>query len=71
METAEDEWWVRMERAETIDYSVRASAPGASNPELTDTTSACPPRQVTSNITFASMITNTQKQLQLCLLQLL
>ncbi|GIX76284.1 hypothetical protein CDAR_418481 [Caerostris darwini] len=32
METAEDEWWRRMERAETIDYSVRASAPGASNP---------------------------------------
>ncbi|GIY13441.1 hypothetical protein CEXT_814361 [Caerostris extrusa] len=40
METAEDEWWRRMERAETIDYSVRASAPGASNPELMDTMSA-------------------------------
>ncbi|GIY74303.1 hypothetical protein CEXT_372161 [Caerostris extrusa] len=38
METAEDEWWRRMERAETMDYSVRKSAPGASNPELMDTT---------------------------------
>ncbi|GIY23392.1 hypothetical protein CDAR_415831 [Caerostris darwini] len=26
METAEDEWWKRMERAETIAYSVLASA---------------------------------------------
>ncbi|GIY09484.1 hypothetical protein CDAR_117231 [Caerostris darwini] len=37
METAEDEWWRRMERAETMDYSVRESAPGASNPELMET----------------------------------
>ncbi|GIY45087.1 hypothetical protein CEXT_808701 [Caerostris extrusa] len=40
METAEVEWWRRMERAETIDYSVRGSAPGASNPEIIDTTCA-------------------------------
>ncbi|GIY69252.1 hypothetical protein CEXT_259621 [Caerostris extrusa] len=40
METAEDEWWRRMERAVTMDYSVRESAPGASNPELMETTCA-------------------------------
>ncbi|GIY89436.1 hypothetical protein CDAR_608301, partial [Caerostris darwini] len=40
METAEDERWRRMERAETIDYSVRESASGASNPELMETTCA-------------------------------
>ncbi|GIY08177.1 hypothetical protein CEXT_536681 [Caerostris extrusa] len=40
METVEDEWWRRMERAETMDYSVRESAPGASNPALMDTTCA-------------------------------
>ncbi|GIX74310.1 hypothetical protein CDAR_88751, partial [Caerostris darwini] len=48
METAENEWWVRMERAETIDW---ASAPGASNPELMDTTSASiPSERLTSPI---------------------
>ncbi|GIX89353.1 hypothetical protein CDAR_393281 [Caerostris darwini] len=46
METAEDEWWVRMELAETIDYSVRGSAPGLSNPELMDTTSASIPTEL-------------------------
>ncbi|GIX68325.1 hypothetical protein CEXT_237331 [Caerostris extrusa] len=40
METAEDEWWRRMERAETMDYSVRESTPGANNPELMETTCA-------------------------------
>ncbi|GIY13943.1 hypothetical protein CDAR_85461 [Caerostris darwini] len=45
METAEDEWWRRMERAARIDYSVRGSAPGASNqpminPELMNATCA-------------------------------
>ncbi|GIY61212.1 hypothetical protein CDAR_568121 [Caerostris darwini] len=44
METAEDEWWMRMERAKTIDYSVRASAPGASNPELMELQWSCWPR---------------------------
>ncbi|GIZ03311.1 hypothetical protein CEXT_276771 [Caerostris extrusa] len=29
MEAAEDEWWRRMERDATMDYSVRESAPGA------------------------------------------
>ncbi|GIY97202.1 hypothetical protein CEXT_793731 [Caerostris extrusa] len=38
METAEDEWWRRMECEATSDYTVRTSAPGASNPELMDTT---------------------------------
>ncbi|GIX72561.1 hypothetical protein CDAR_5871 [Caerostris darwini] len=40
MEGAEDEWWRRMERDATMDYSVRESAPGASNPELMETTCA-------------------------------
>ncbi|GIZ00834.1 hypothetical protein CEXT_440961 [Caerostris extrusa] len=40
IETAEDEWWRRMERAETMDYTVRESTPGASNPELMETTCA-------------------------------
>ncbi|GIY40767.1 hypothetical protein CDAR_395011 [Caerostris darwini] len=40
MEAAEDEWWRRMERDATMDYSVRESAPGASNPELMETTCA-------------------------------
>ncbi|GIY58819.1 hypothetical protein CDAR_227611, partial [Caerostris darwini] len=40
METTEDEWWRRMERADTMDYSVRESTPGASNPELMETTCA-------------------------------
>ncbi|GIX88080.1 hypothetical protein CDAR_589901 [Caerostris darwini] len=33
----------RMEHDATIDYSVRASVPGASNPELMDTTCAAIP----------------------------
>ncbi|GIY78150.1 hypothetical protein CDAR_444781 [Caerostris darwini] len=52
METAEDEWWRRMERAETIDYSVEASAPGASNPELMDTTSAAIPSELLASPIF-------------------
>ncbi|GIY87321.1 hypothetical protein CEXT_640561 [Caerostris extrusa] len=52
METAEDEWWRRMERAETIDYSVRASAPAASNPELMDTTSASIPSELLASPIF-------------------
>ncbi|GIY02764.1 hypothetical protein CDAR_588041 [Caerostris darwini] len=40
MEAAEDEWWRRMERDATMDYSARESAPGASNPELMDATCA-------------------------------
>ncbi|GIY81164.1 hypothetical protein CDAR_548101 [Caerostris darwini] len=49
METVEDEWWRRMESVETIDYSVRASAPGASNPELMDTTRASIPSELLSS----------------------
>ncbi|GIY66090.1 hypothetical protein CDAR_170321 [Caerostris darwini] len=52
METAEDERWVRMERAETIDYSVRESAPAASNPELMDTTSASISSELLASPTF-------------------
>ncbi|GIY87326.1 hypothetical protein CEXT_640581 [Caerostris extrusa] len=52
METAEDEWWRRMERAETIDYSVRASAPAASNPELMDTTSVSIPSELLASPIF-------------------
>ncbi|GIY47399.1 hypothetical protein CDAR_448811 [Caerostris darwini] len=40
MEAAEDEWWRRMERDATMDYSARESAPEASNPELMDATCA-------------------------------
>ncbi|GIY03050.1 hypothetical protein CDAR_30131 [Caerostris darwini] len=61
METAEDEWWVRMERAETIEYSVRASAPGASNPELMelmDTTSASIPSALLTSPTFPEKQSN-------------
>ncbi|GIX80427.1 hypothetical protein CDAR_53141, partial [Caerostris darwini] len=52
METTEDEWWGRMERAETIDYTVRASAPRASNPELMDTTSASIPSELLASPKF-------------------
>ncbi|GIY06733.1 hypothetical protein CDAR_578381 [Caerostris darwini] len=58
METAEDEWWVRMELAETIDYSVRESVPGASNPELMDTTSASIPSELLASPTFPEKQSN-------------
>ncbi|GIY39353.1 hypothetical protein CEXT_266261 [Caerostris extrusa] len=45
METAENEWWRRMEREVTMDYSVRETALGASNPELMDTTCAAIPSE--------------------------
>ncbi|GIX97353.1 hypothetical protein CDAR_178101 [Caerostris darwini] len=47
-----------MERAETIDYSVRASAPGASNPELMDTTSASIPSELLASPTFPEKQSN-------------
>ncbi|GIY70850.1 hypothetical protein CDAR_616501 [Caerostris darwini] len=58
METAEDEWWRRMERAETIDYSVRESAIGASNPELMDTKSASIPSELLASLTFPEKQSN-------------
>ncbi|GIY23804.1 hypothetical protein CDAR_386041 [Caerostris darwini] len=58
METAEDERWVRMERAETIDHSVRESAPAASNPELMDTTSASIPSELLASPTFLEKQSN-------------
>ncbi|GIX94674.1 hypothetical protein CEXT_577241 [Caerostris extrusa] len=45
METAEHEWWRRMERDATMDYSIRGSIAGASNPELMDTTCAAIPSE--------------------------
>ncbi|GIY95927.1 hypothetical protein CEXT_206061 [Caerostris extrusa] len=61
METAEDEWWRRMERAETIDYSVRASAPGASNPELMDTTSASIPSELLASPIFHEKLSEEER----------
>ncbi|GIY62838.1 hypothetical protein CDAR_89771 [Caerostris darwini] len=61
METAEDEWWRRMERAETIDYSVRASAPGASNPELMDTTSASIPSELLASPIFHEKLSGEER----------
>ncbi|GIY76892.1 hypothetical protein CEXT_121341 [Caerostris extrusa] len=61
METAEDEWWMRMERAETIDYSVRASAPGASNPELMDTTSASIPSELLASPIFHEKLSEGER----------
>ncbi|GIX70639.1 hypothetical protein CDAR_283691 [Caerostris darwini] len=58
VETADDEWWRRMERAETIDYSVRASTPGASNPELMDTTSASIHSELLASPTFPEKQSN-------------
>ncbi|GIY82855.1 hypothetical protein CDAR_305051 [Caerostris darwini] len=58
METAEDEWWRRMERAETMDYSVRESAPGASNPELMETTRAAIQSERLASPTFPEKQSN-------------
>ncbi|GIY30776.1 hypothetical protein CDAR_537961 [Caerostris darwini] len=58
MEAAEDEWWRRMERDATIDYSVRGSALGASNPELMDTTCAVIPSERLSSSIFSEELTN-------------
>ncbi|GIY76301.1 hypothetical protein CDAR_174741 [Caerostris darwini] len=61
METAEDEWWRRMERAETIDYSVLASAPGASNQELMDTTSASIPSELLASPIFHEKLSEEER----------
>ncbi|GIX79058.1 hypothetical protein CDAR_452001 [Caerostris darwini] len=61
METAEDECWRRMERAETIDYSVRANAPGASNPELMDTTSASIPSELLASPIFHEKLSEEER----------
>ncbi|GIY14504.1 hypothetical protein CDAR_74451 [Caerostris darwini] len=58
METAEDEWWMRMERAETIDW---ASAPGASNPELMDTTSAPIPSELLTSPIFHEKLSEEER----------
>ncbi|GIY06959.1 hypothetical protein CDAR_533261 [Caerostris darwini] len=58
METTEDEWWRRMERAETMDYSVPESAPGASNPELTETTCAAMQSERLASPTFPEKQSN-------------
>ncbi|GIX93909.1 hypothetical protein CDAR_179321 [Caerostris darwini] len=61
METANDEWWRRMERAETIDYSVRASASVASNPELMDTTSASIPSELLASPIFHEKLSEEER----------
>ncbi|GIY53516.1 hypothetical protein CDAR_495021 [Caerostris darwini] len=61
METAEDEWWRRMERVETLDYSFRASAPGASNPELMDTTSASIPSELLASPIFHEKLSEEER----------
>ncbi|GIY15904.1 hypothetical protein CDAR_126211 [Caerostris darwini] len=61
METAEDEWWKRTERAETIDYSVRASAPAASNPELQDTTSTSIPSELLASPIFHEKLSEQER----------
>ncbi|GIX92039.1 hypothetical protein CDAR_563591 [Caerostris darwini] len=61
METSEDEWWRRMERAETIDYSVRASAPGASNPKVMDTTSASIPLELLASPIFHEKLSEEER----------
>ncbi|GIX67982.1 hypothetical protein CEXT_628441 [Caerostris extrusa] len=58
METAEDEWWRRMECAVTMDYSVRESAPGASNPELMETTCAAIQSERLASPTFPKKPSN-------------
>ncbi|GIY31920.1 hypothetical protein CDAR_78111, partial [Caerostris darwini] len=61
METTEDEWWWRMERAETINYSVQASAPGASNPELMETTSASIPLNLLASPVFHERLSEEER----------
>ncbi|GIY92810.1 hypothetical protein CEXT_195291 [Caerostris extrusa] len=58
METAQDEWWWRMERAETMNYSVGESAPGASNPELMETTCAAIQSERLASPTFLKKQSN-------------
>ncbi|GIX69837.1 hypothetical protein CEXT_164651 [Caerostris extrusa] len=58
METAEDEWWRRMERAETMDYSVRESTPGPSNLELMETTCAAIQSERLASPTFPEKQSN-------------
>ncbi|GIY54927.1 hypothetical protein CDAR_612801 [Caerostris darwini] len=58
MEAAEDEWWRRMERDATIDYSVRESARGASNPELMDTMCAAIQSERLTSPTFPEKKSN-------------
>ncbi|GIY89185.1 hypothetical protein CDAR_402381 [Caerostris darwini] len=58
MGNAEDVWWRRMERDATIDYSVRGSAPGASNPELRDTTCTAIPSERLASPIFPEKLTN-------------
>ncbi|GIY29985.1 hypothetical protein CDAR_106471 [Caerostris darwini] len=61
METAEDEWWRRMERAETMDFSVLASALGASNPELMDTTRASIPSELLASPIFHEKLSEEER----------
>ncbi|GIY36252.1 hypothetical protein CDAR_602181 [Caerostris darwini] len=58
METAEDEWWKRMERAETMEYSIRESASGAINPELMETTCAAIQSERLASPTFPEKQSN-------------
>ncbi|GIY48733.1 hypothetical protein CEXT_465411 [Caerostris extrusa] len=58
MEAAEDEWWRRMERDATMDYSVQESASGASNPELMDTTCAAIRSKRLASTTFPEKQSN-------------
>ncbi|GIY66501.1 hypothetical protein CDAR_386801 [Caerostris darwini] len=61
MEAAEDEWWRRMERDATMDYSVRESAPGASNPELMDTTCAAIRSERLASPTFPEKLSDEER----------
>ncbi|GIY66502.1 hypothetical protein CDAR_386811 [Caerostris darwini] len=61
MEAAEDEWWRRKERDATMDYSVRQSAPGASNPELMDTTCAAIQSERLASPTFPEKLSDEER----------
>ncbi|GIZ05318.1 hypothetical protein CEXT_540941 [Caerostris extrusa] len=61
METAEDEWWRRMGVLRRSTTPVRASAPGASNPELMDTTSASIPSELLASPIFHERLSEKER----------
>ncbi|GIX75230.1 hypothetical protein CEXT_40871 [Caerostris extrusa] len=66
MEAAKDEWWRRMERDATIDYTVQESAPGASNPELMDKTCAAMQSERLTSPTFPEKQSNLSDERTQC-----
>ncbi|GIY42024.1 hypothetical protein CDAR_210271 [Caerostris darwini] len=61
MEPSEEEWWRRMERDATIGYSVRESAPGASNPELMDAPCATIQSERLASPTFPETLSDEER----------